>query len=172
MTTETNESTEQFIARASAYCAKATPGKWKLATSNSWRRFISEDFGTTHHVVTPFPLTWSEMADLKVREDDAEFITNARTDLPEALRRLEASEKRVRELEWASARLMNNVDELMFDSAGVAGLHLNGDVAPWEDLVEGGRFEEWLSGLEDLRRALKNETPEEVRKAIEAMEAK
>lgn len=35
--------------------------------------------------------------------------------------------------------------ELISYSAGVAGLHLNGDIAPWSDLLLGGRFEEWLS---------------------------
>jgi len=36
------------------------------------------------------------------------------------------------------------VSELIANSIGVAGLHLNGDVATWEELQEGGRFEEWL----------------------------
>lgn len=34
--------------------------------------------------------------------------------------------------------------DLISESYGVAGLHLNGDVEPWEGLLEGGRFEEWL----------------------------
>ena len=33
---------------------------------------------------------------------------------------------------------------LINNSSGVAGLHLNGDLAPWEDLQEGGHFETWL----------------------------
>lgn len=36
------------------------------------------------------------------------------------------------------------VQDLVTNSEGVAGLHLNGDVAPWDDLREAGRFEEWL----------------------------
>ncbi|MDD4986502.1 MAG: hypothetical protein PHQ43_12130, partial [Dehalococcoidales bacterium] len=35
--------------------------------------------------------------------------------------------------------------ELISYSAGVGGLHLNGEFAPWSDLLPGGRFEEWLS---------------------------
>jgi hypothetical protein len=36
------------------------------------------------------------------------------------------------------------VDGLINESRGVDGLHLNGDVAPWEDLRTGGVYEEWL----------------------------
>lgn len=36
------------------------------------------------------------------------------------------------------------VQELIDESKGVAGLHLNGDVADWDELLAGGRFEEWL----------------------------
>jgi hypothetical protein len=36
---------------------------------------------------------------------------------------------------------------LISASHGVAGLHLNGDVAPWDDLLKGGSLEEWLIDL-------------------------
>ena len=36
------------------------------------------------------------------------------------------------------------VEELIADSRGVVGLHLNGDEAPWDELLAGGRFEDWL----------------------------
>lgn len=36
------------------------------------------------------------------------------------------------------------IETLIQDSEGVAGLHLNGDVAPWHELRTGGRFESWL----------------------------
>lgn len=36
------------------------------------------------------------------------------------------------------------VASLIDDSQGVAGLHHNGDVAEWEELLAGGRFEAWL----------------------------
>lgn len=39
---------------------------------------------------------------------------------------------------------LNAVQELIDSSYGVAGLHLNGDIAPWGDLREGGFFESWL----------------------------
>lgn len=53
----------------------------------------------------------------------------------------------VRRLESDNARLragLKAVEDLMSDSYGVAGLHLNGDIAPWKELRKGGRFEEWL----------------------------
>jgi len=40
-----------------------------------------------------------------------------------------------------------SVRQLMNESKGVSGLHLNGDIALWDELQEGGRFEEWLSSF-------------------------
>jgi len=48
------------------------------------------------------------------------------------------------------------VETLMANSTGVAGLHLNGDIAPWDELRTGGRFEEWLEGLDDALEAAKD----------------
>jgi hypothetical protein len=39
---------------------------------------------------------------------------------------------------------LNAVAALINDSHGVTGLHLNGDIAPWDELRTGGRFEDWL----------------------------
>ena len=39
------------------------------------------------------------------------------------------------------------VVSLIEQSDGVAGLHLNGEIILWPDLLEGGRFEEWLIEL-------------------------
>ena len=65
---------------------------------------------------------------------------------------LQAQCERQRE---ALERLVHDVDDLMGNSHGVTGLHLNGDVAPWSDLGEGGRFEPWLGeALADAREAL------------------
>ena len=43
-----------------------------------------------------------------------------------------------------SRKGLNSVVDLINDSHGVTGLHLNGDVAQWEELRTGGRFEDWL----------------------------
>lgn len=39
--------------------------------------------------------------------------------------------------------------QLIDESYGVAGLHKNGDVAPWSELRTGGRFEEWLLDFDE-----------------------
>ena len=36
------------------------------------------------------------------------------------------------------------VDALICESQGIYGLHLNGDVSPWGELLPPGRFSEWL----------------------------
>lgn len=36
------------------------------------------------------------------------------------------------------------LQDLISDSGGVYGLHLNGDMAPWDSLLAGGKYEEWL----------------------------
>lgn len=41
-------------------------------------------------------------------------------------------------------RGIKSVRDLMSESDGVAGLHQNGDLAKWDDLLAGGKDEEWL----------------------------
>lgn len=41
------------------------------------------------------------------------------------------------------------VKDLIDNSYGVVGLHLNGDPAPWESLLEGGQFEDWLKDFSE-----------------------
>jgi hypothetical protein len=60
---------------------------------------------------------------------------------------LKEHEDKVANLEEENAQLkkaLAAVRTLMNNSEGVSGLHMNGDVAPWDELLEGGRFEEWL----------------------------
>ena len=57
-------------------------------------------------------------------------------------------------------RLRNAVDAvevLIGNSDGVSGLHLNGDIAPWESLRTGGRFESWLMALDDAAKGESND---------------
>lgn len=44
---------------------------------------------------------------------------------------------------------INAVADLIDNSSGVDGLHLNGDIAPWNELRTGGRFEEWLVAFDE-----------------------
>ncbi len=39
---------------------------------------------------------------------------------------------------------ITSVSDLIANSSGVSGLHANGDVAGWDELLEGGDYEEWL----------------------------
>lgn len=51
---------------------------------------------------------------------------------------------------------IGTVRDLMDESTGVAGLHQNGDVAPWEELEDGGRFQEWLFSFNDAERTIED----------------
>ena len=64
------------------------------------------------------------------------------------------------EMGEALSELLNEVDGLIGESTGVAGLHLNGDVAPWSELEEGGRFER-LSSMSKARAAIARVTGEQ-----------
>jgi hypothetical protein len=46
------------------------------------------------------------------------------------------------------------VEDLINSSNGVYGLHLNGDPAPWDDLLTGGWFEGWLGGFDEVIDAI------------------
>jgi hypothetical protein len=56
----------------------------------------------------------------------------------------------------AAATFVTDFDALVGESQGVAGLHLNGDIAEWDELLAGGRFDEWLRSLEPLRERVRN----------------
>lgn len=47
-------------------------------------------------------------------------------------------------------KVITDVAELIDDSQGVFGLHLNGDPADWESLMRGGMYEDWLGDLDDV----------------------
>lgn len=44
------------------------------------------------------------------------------------------------------------VQQLIDNSQGVYGLHLNGEPAPWSDLQTGGRYEGWLVEFDDAMK--------------------
>lgn len=54
----------------------------------------------------------------------------------------------------ACENLIGSVDNLVNESDGVYGLNLNGDYAPWSDLIAGGRYGEWLVDLETAREVV------------------
>lgn len=57
-----------------------------------------------------------------------------------------------------AAELVSDVRALADESDGVAGLHLNGDIARWGELLPGGRFER-LTALDDLEDLLSDQQP-------------
>ena len=64
------------------------------------------------------------------------------------------------EAELAVARKgLEAVESLINESHGVSGLHLNGDLAPWDELRTGGRFEEWLIAFDDALNAMRSSNP-------------
>lgn len=78
--------------------------------------------------------------------DDAAKFWNQRVEDPE----LAALRAHVARLEAG----IHAVRELIEESIGVYGLHGNGDVAPWDDLLRGGQFEDCLHGFSDAQAAI------------------
>ena len=51
------------------------------------------------------------------------------------------------------------VADLIHDSKGVFGLHLNGALSPWEELRTGGKYEEWLSKFDEAMKTIRTFKP-------------
>jgi hypothetical protein len=51
------------------------------------------------------------------------------------------------------------VGNLINNSHGIIGLHLNGDTAPWSELQTGGRFETWLLDFDEANKLLPKQNP-------------
>lgn len=67
--------------------------------------------------------------------------------------RLEELEKENQQLRGMLGQLHEELRGLISESSGVAGLHLNGDLATWDELLPGGMFER-LSNLNEVERLL------------------
>lgn len=53
-----------------------------------------------------------------------------------------------------AARVLHDIDDLVANSEGVTGLHMNGEVAEWSAIMDGGSFGAWLCSVETLRNTL------------------
>lgn len=53
----------------------------------------------------------------------------------------------------ALERLLYDIQDLSDSSQGIVGLHRNGDPAPWNELLEGGRYSSWLGDAIAAARA-------------------
>lgn len=78
---------------------------------------------------------------------------DAQSRVDAAVVRALAAEKALKEVTAKAGELVADVRGLVDESDGVAGLHLNGDVAEWGSLLLGGRFER-LTALDDLEDLL------------------
>lgn len=56
-------------------------------------------------------------------------------------------------------KLREEILDLASESTGVAGLHLNGDIAPWDELLPGGRYERLTSLPDPSQPSLAEERP-------------
>lgn len=74
--------------------------------------------------------------------------------LAEAKERAKDAEARAEKMRTALLGVVKDFDDLISESEGVAGLHLNGDLAPWRELIDGGRFDTWTGGLTEARALL------------------
>ena len=72
---------------------------------------------------------------------------------------LTAENARLREDAERFADAIDAVSDLIDNSKGVYGLHLNGNIAPWGELRTGGRYEEWLLAFD----AMSDTAPEQGR---------
>ena len=62
---------------------------------------------------------------------------------------------KLEKLEKHANALVDDLHCLINESDGVAGLHLNGNIANWDELTKGGACEWWLSSLDELQDLLK-----------------
>ena len=74
-----------------------------------------------------------------------------RTEYERLLKDVEQDAKLLRK---RATKLAKQLRSLIDDSEGAAGLHRNGDVAPWAELLRGGEYEDWLDGLDELEDQL------------------
>lgn len=119
-----------------ALALAATPGPWRVGRGSKSRIYAPYHVQPDGHAIARTygsELNGIGVADLTgpVNIADAAYIAAANPATVLAL--LEALE--------ALEGLTGDVQALIGESGGVAGLHMNGDVAPWGDLEAGGRFE-------------------------------
>ena len=59
------------------------------------------------------------------------------------------------DLAKAAITALHDIDDLVANSEGVSGLHLNGNMAPWSEIMDGGAYGAWLQSVERLREAIR-----------------
>lgn len=123
----------------------------EVGTQTEWTfQTVKTSCGVCHKI-GPFKYNNGKETSACVYEDYPWSLN--RMSEPEANARRIARVPELEQIALAAEELAKSVEDLIRDSNGVAGLHLNGDFAPWHELVEGGRFEEWLLALAAFREA-------------------
>lgn len=140
------------ITELKALAEKATPGPWIAGDDEDSDYFLVGPCGDDGIVYQSVVKLHSETHADYIAAANPAAILELITQLEDAqgeIRALRATEaglrERVKELQFG----LSEVEKLMDESHGVAGLHLNGDVAPWSELRSGGRFETWLLGFDE-----------------------
>ena len=79
--------------------------------------------------------------------------------------------KTVRPWKETLKKVTDEIADLIGQSRGVYGLHLSGDVAPWSEIDDGGRFEGWLQEYNAARSLLAQAAPGEAKAGGEPLDA-
>lgn len=103
-------------------------------------------------------IAWNTRAALSRAPEAEELRGSTRMTSPASRSQTPLSAGKPWDLYGPLADLTASLEALISESDGVYGLHRNGDIAPWDELLAGGRFEDWLRALADARRALDSET--------------
>lgn len=103
-------------------------------------------------------LAYEQLAALSRAPEAEELGSSTRMTSPASRSQTPLSAGKPWDLYGPLADLTASLEALISESDGVYGLHRNGDIAPWDELLAGGRFEDWLRALADARRALDSET--------------
>lgn len=99
---------------------------------------------------------WYKANPDKVAEHEPVLMTPPFDAIVESNLAADAELKRLSAQLCAANKGLKAVETLINESHGVDGLHLNGDVAPWDELRTGGSFGEWLN---DFDTALSSSAP-------------
>lgn len=124
-------------------CGEATPGPWR-AHEAPYNGYNDPWVGTLEEVYI-CQTVYDMQSTTQVHNVDADTNFIAASN-PQTIRQL------IDLVEKQQAGI-NAVLDLVSDSDGVYGLHRNGDPAPWTELMDGGRFEEWLNPVIDANDA-------------------
>ncbi len=143
----------------------APPIDWANVRESDTTRRTTQTMSTENQTpANPKPSPAGQCGSLSVIAG-SESVACAATPRDELLRQILDSRIPKNEREWCAAREIEELRKglaaalaLIEDSYGVAGLHLNGDVAPWHELRTGGRYEDWLF---DFDQAVKRLPPNE-----------